>query len=248
MSTIARGEEFNTFTVIGRCERTGAIGVCLASSPLTVASRCPYFRGDLAAVSSQCFTNPLLGPLMLTLLEQGYTAQQTIAALRIKDAHFEWRQIGIVTLSGDIAVHSGQHGKPYTGHVVGPDFITMGNNLVGRNVVEDMAASFAANASELLEERLMRSLEAGSKAGGEPKGQLSAGIMVGDATQRRPRTDLRIEMANPRPEDGGDAVRDLRRVLDAFKPMIRYYQVWHDTPTMENWRDWKAAEPVAAQP
>jgi uncharacterized Ntn-hydrolase superfamily protein len=246
MSSIALGQEFNTFTVIGRCERTGAIGVCLASSPLTVASRCPYFRGDIAAVSSQCFTNPLLGPLMLDLLEQGYTAKQTIEALRIRDDHFEWRQIGIVTLAGDVAVHSGQHGKPYTGHVVGENFITMGNNLVGRNVVEDMAAAFQANAGELLEERLMRTLEAGSKAGGEPKGQLSAGIMVGDGTQRRPRTDLRVEMANPTPEQGGDAVRDLRRIVDAFKPMIRYYQIWHDRPMMENWRDWQPADPVSA--
>ena len=72
-----------------------------------------HFRGDIAAVSSQCFTNPLLGPLMLNLLEQGFTPQQTIEVLRIKDEHFEYRQIGIVTPSGEIAVHSGQHGKPY---------------------------------------------------------------------------------------------------------------------------------------
>ena len=99
MSPPRSEQEFNTFTVIGRCEKTGAIGVCLASSPLTVASRCPYFEGDLAAVSTQCFTNPTLGPLMLTLLRNGYTAQQTIDALRVKDDHFEYRQIGIVTVS-----------------------------------------------------------------------------------------------------------------------------------------------------
>ena len=122
----------------------------------------------------------------------------------------------------------------------------MGNNLVGRNVVEAMASAFKAGAGELLEERLMQTLEAGSKAGGEPSGQLSAGIMVGDASQRRPRTDLRIEMANPTPEKGGDAVRDLRRVVDAFRPMIRYYQIWHTKPSMENWRDWNERESAKA--
>jgi uncharacterized Ntn-hydrolase superfamily protein len=243
----ASDQEFNTFTVIGRCEKTGAIGVCLASSPLTVASRCPYFEGDLAAVSTQCFTNPTLGPIMLGLLRAGYTPKQTIEALRVKDEHFEWRQIGIVTLAGETAVHSGENGKPFTGHVTGDGYICMGNNLVGPHVIEAMAKAFTANAGELLEERLMRALEAGSKAGGEPKGQLSAGIMVGDASQRRPRTDLRVEMANPTPKEGGDAVRDLRRVVDAFKPMIRYYQVWHTDPTMQYWRDWNADENIAAR-
>ena len=84
----------------------------------------------------------------------------------------------------------------------------------------------------------MRTIEAGSAAGGEPKGQMSAGIMVADDSQRRPRTDLRIEMSNPTPPEGGNAVRDLRRVLDAFKPLIDYYQIWHTNPRMENWRDW----------
>ena len=70
--------------------------------------------------------------------------------------------------------------------------------------------------------------------------------MVGDASQRRPRTDLRIEMANPTPEKGGDAVRDLRRVVDAFRPMIRYYQIWHTKPSMENWRDWNERESAKA--
>ena len=144
----------------------------------------------------------------------------------------------IVTRSGDVAVHSGQNGKPYTGHIVGDGFLCMGNNLVGQNVVEDMAKAFRANAGELLEERLMRSIEAGSAAGGEPKGQMSAGIMVADDSQLRPRTDLRIEMSDPTPPEGGNAVHDLRRVVDAFIPMIGYYQVWHTNPKMENWRDW----------
>ena len=84
----------------------------------------------------------------------------------------------------------------------------------------------------------MRSIEAGSAAGGEPKGQMSAGIMVADDSQQRPRTDLRIEMSNPPPTEGGNAVRDLRRVVDAFTPLIGYYQIWHTNPKMENWRDW----------
>ncbi len=230
--------QFNTFAVLGRCARTGALGVTLASSPLTVASRCPYIVGGLAAVSTQSFTNPLLGPMIFDLLREGKSPAQVIEVLRAHDKWFEFRQIGIVTQAGEVAVHSGVRGKVWTGHVVGDGFVCMGNHLAGPQVVADMAKAFEANAGELLEERLMRSLEAGSDAGGEPAGQLSAGMLVAEPDQRA-RTDLRIEMANPIPEDGGNAVRDLRRVVDAFKPMIRYYQIWHDNPEMEGWREWR---------
>ncbi|MCC7047038.1 MAG: DUF1028 domain-containing protein [Alphaproteobacteria bacterium] len=241
MQELERGVEFNTFTTIGRCERTGALGVVLASSPLTVASRCPFIKGGLAAISTQSFTNPHLAPIIFDLLGHGYSPAAVIDALRVHDRHFDYRQVGIVTQDGRVAVHSGKSGKDWTGHIVGDGFLAMGNTLVGPQVVDAMAKAFKANGGELLEERLMRAIEAGGDAGGEAKGQLSAGILVAEPGQR-PRTDLRVEMANPTPERGGNAIRDLRRIVDAFKPMIRYYQVWPNDPTMENWRDWNARE------
>ena len=240
MQSSLKGQEFNTFTVIGRCEKTNALGVCLASSPLTVASRCPFIKGGLAAISTQSFTNPYLAPIIFDLLKNEYTPQQVIEALRAKDEWFDYRQVGIVTQAGEVGVHSGNSGQPWTGHVIGNGFLCMGNTLVGPKVVDDMARAWQANAGELIEERLMRAIEAGGDAGGEAKGQLSAGILVAEPNQR-PRTDLRVEMANPIPEDGGNAIKDLRRIVDAFKPMIGYYQVWHTNPKMENWRDWRDA-------
>src|SRR5689334_14202504 len=154
--------EFNTFSVVARCEKTGAVGVCLASSPLTVASRCPHVRGDLAAVSTQSFTNPHLAPIIFDLLRNGYAPSEVIEALRVKDKWFEYRQIGIVNLAGQVAVHSGKSGKDWTGHIVGDGFVCMGNTLVGPQVVDNMAKAFSRGAGELLEERLMRTIEAGS--------------------------------------------------------------------------------------
>lgn len=235
-----KGEEFSTFTIVARCEETHALGVCLASSPLTVASRCPFIEGGLAVLSTQSFTNPHLAPVALALLRHGYSPQQTLDALRLKDEWFEYRQVGIVAQNGEVAVHSGGNGNHWTGHVVGEGFVCMGNTLVGPEVIDAMAATFVATKGELLEERLLKALEAGSDKGGEPKGQMSGGLMVAEPG-RRPRTDLRIEMSNPTPEDGGNAVHDLRRVFDAFRPMIEFYQLWPANPKMENWRDWRDA-------
>ena len=38
-------------------------------------------------------------------------------------------------------------------------------------------------------------------------------------------------MANPLPAEGGDAVRDLRRVFDAYQPLVPYYaDYWLEHP------------------
>jgi uncharacterized Ntn-hydrolase superfamily protein len=77
----------------------------------------------------------------------------------------------------------------------------------------------------------MLAIEAGFAAGGEPIGQKSAGLLVSAPEYDRPLVDLRIDMASPLPSEGGDAVRDLRRVFDAYKPLIPYYaDYWLDHP------------------
>ncbi len=53
--------------------------------------------------------------------------------------------------------------------------------------------------------------------------------MVSSPENDRPLVDLRIDMAAPLPSEGGDAVRDLRRVCDAYKPLMPYYAEYGST-------------------
>ena len=238
MITGGQGIPFNTFTIVARCESTGALGICLASSPLTVASRCPFVRAGVGAVSTQANTNPKLGPAALDLLEAGHGPAEAIAALRAEDRWIDHRQIGIVDAAGRSAAFTGSETTLWAGHETGPGFVAMGNNLVGAGVVAAIAESYRASAAEpVFEERLMAAVEAGRDAGGQEIGHLSGGLIVCGADPH-PRTDLRIEMANPTPDEGGDAVDDLRRVVDAFKPLIPYYQEWPADPAMDDWRTW----------
>ena len=238
--TSGPGIPFNTFTIVARCESTGALGVCLASSPLTVAARCPFVRAGVGAVSAQANTNPKLGPAALDLLEAGLSPAEAIAALRAEDRWIDHRQIGIVDAAGWSAAFTGPETTTWAGHETGPGFVAMGNNLVGAGVVAAIAESYRASAAEpVFEERLMAAVEAGRDGGGQEIGHLSGGLIVCGA-EPHPRADLRIEMANPTPDEGGDAVDDLRRVLDAFKPLIPYYQEWPGNPAMDDWQTWRA--------
>ena len=224
-----------TFTVVARDPDTKALGICLATSPLGVASRCPHVRRGVAAISSQCHSNWRLGLIGLDLAERGLTPDQVMAALHSYDPHFDdYRQVGIVSADGTAAAYSPAKGKAYTGHKVGAGFLAMGNGLAGPQVIEAIYHAFAANTGEPLPERLLRAVEAGYAAGGEPVGQKSAGLIVTSPDYDRPLVDLRIDMANPVPADGGDAVKDLRRVFDAYKALIPYYaDFWLDNPDVQ---------------
>ena len=100
-----------------------------------------------------------------------------------------------------------------------------------------MAEAFQASADEVLEERLMRALEAGKAAGGEKGGQLSSGLTAyGRDTYAR--TELRVDMYDRPTGPGDDAVSELRRIFNVYKPMIPYYEERPTNPLIAGWRDW----------
>ncbi len=229
-----------TFTIVARCPETLDLGICLATSPLGVASRCPHILPGVAAISSQCHSNWRLGHIGLDLAKNGLSPDEIMAALRSYDRYFDYRQVGIVTADGRVAVHSPVHGAAYTGHKVGEGFVAMGNGLKDRGVVEAIHEGYEANASQPFAERLVRAIEAGYAAGGELVGQLSAGLLVASSRFARPLLDIRIDMAKPTPAEGGDAVKDLRRTFDALGPLAEYYaDEWLDNPTLK-WKQWLA--------
>ena len=172
------GWELHTFTIIGRCPRTGMLGIALTSSPLCVAARCVFVRAHVGAVATQAYAHPGLGPLGLRLLEMDYAPAKVLAELRATDAWPEHRQIGIVDRHGNSAVYTGEKNLDWKGHVAERNFVAMGNYLTGGAVVDAMAEAFRGSEPEILEERLVRALEAGKAAGGEKGGQLSAGLAV----------------------------------------------------------------------
>lgn len=226
-----------TYTMIGRCERTGLTGVCLTSSPLSVAARCVFIRSGVGAVSTQAYAHPGLGPLALRLLELDYTPARVLEELRANDPFFEYRQVGILDRHGNPGVFTGTKNLEWMGHVTGRNYVAMGNYLVNDRVVPAMVQAFESSADETLEERLVGAVEAGKKAGGEKGGHLSAGLTVyGRDTYAR--TDLRVDMYDRPTGPGDDAVSELRRIFDTYKPLIPYYEVRATNPLVPSWRQW----------
>lgn len=221
----------DTFTIVGRCERTGMVGVALATSEIAVASRCPFAKARVGAVSTQAYTDPRLGELAIKLLDMGFTAPKVLQELISSDPYIERRQIGIVDKNGNTAVHTGKQNLAWAGHIAKKNFVAMGNYLVGEGVVKAMAEAFEKSIAENLEERLVRAIEAGRDAGGQISlGQHSAGIIVYD-WEVFPRVNLRVDWHD-------EPIGELRRLLEMYKPLIPYYAQRPSDPTIGDAQEW----------
>lgn len=221
---LARGITFNTFSVTGRCKETGALGVGITTRQVAVSSRCPFVKANVGAVATQASTDPRLGHLAINLLQNGYSAYKTLEEVSSSDPYIEHRQLGIVDRDGNSAARTGNQNRDWAGHITGDNFVTMGNVLLGSHVVEAMAEAFEQSMGELLEERLLRSIEAGRDAGGQHGGQISAGIVVYDR-EVFPRTDLRVDLHQ-------EPVGELRKVYTAYLPMMDYFTLRAVNPTI----------------
>ena len=224
-----------TYTLVARCRRSGAFGIGIATYSLAVGAKCPAIATGIGALTTQAFVNPTLKALGLRLMGQGHPAAQVLELLRGADPDFEYRQVALIDRRGDAVCHTGTKTRPWSGHRIGDGFVALGNVLKGEAVVAAMADTYRASGEHDLAERIIRALEAGRTAGGQhgldgPLPERSASLLVHDGEEHA-LLDLRVD-SHP------DAVVEMRRVLDEFKPYIPFYR--------ERWREPAKATPQDA--
>lgn len=181
-----------TFSLIGRCARSGQIGCAVSTSNIAVGTRVPFARARVGAMLTQHRTDPRLGPRGLDLLASGCSAEETLAALIGSTPHIAWRQLAVMDASGRTAAHAGAHVKPHLGASHGRDCVAIGNILANDRVLPAMAERFAAAPASPLAARLIGALAAGLEAGGEHGPVRSAAVLV-VAEQSFPLVDLRVD-------------------------------------------------------
>jgi len=206
--------EHHTFSIAGRCVRTGAFGVAVSTARPAVGAAVPWVGPD-GAIATQATTNTILGREGLRRLAEGAPIAQALAALLRDDPLSGRRQIHGVDRTGGWA-HTGAECKPWCGHRVETGFTVAGNFLTGPDVLGAMATAFASDERAELGERLLRALEAGQAAGGDHRGRQSAALLVW-SPEVRPHHNLRVD-------DHADPVTELRRIfglMDGFLQTLR---------------------------
>lgn len=205
-----------TFSIVGRCERTGMVGVAIATSSIAVGARCPWARARVGAVATQNITLPSIGPMVLDRVERGANAQAALDAVMGGPVAAAYRQVTVIDHRGRGAHVTGA--KTLGRHAVatGRGCIGAGNLLRTTAVAGAMVEAFQAHHERHLATRLMSALEGGLAAGGEEGPVHSAALLVADE-QPWPLVDLRVDW------DERDPIAVLRALWTDYEPQMQDY-------------------------
>ena len=203
-----------TFSLIGRCAKTGQFGMVISSSSPAVAARCAHVRAEVGAVASQNITDPALGPLLLDQLAAGKPAALALAEVTTGRAYIDYRQLLVIDATGGTAIHSGRQVLGVWGQAQGTDCAAGGNLLANDSIPAAMVAAFET-ATGHLGDRLMAALLAGLSAGGEAGPVHSAGLKIADKLDW-PLADLRIDWSET-------PIEDLATAWAVYRPQMAAY-------------------------
>lgn len=206
-----------TFSIAGRCARTGMLGAVVTTSAISVGSRCAWAEAGIGAVLTQHRTDPRLGPTVLEHLKRGTAPDAIVEQLERADPDLKWRQLAIITADGKAAFFNGAKIISIAKGRIGRDCVAAGNILRSTTVVDAMIESFEANQDQPLAERLMRAIEAGDAAGGELKQLKSAALLVVHR-ESFPFVDLRVDLDR-------QPLVELRFLWELYQPAADSYVV-----------------------
>ncbi len=208
-----------TFSLVGRCGRTGAVGAVIASASMAVAARCAAARAGAGAVCSQSTTDPRLREALLEAMAGGLAAPAAVAAVTGRAAgitgDIAYRQLAAVDAAGGSAGYTGGLALGEAADVRAAGAAAAGNLLADRGVPAAMLAVFTERAGDSLGDRLIAALRAGLAAGGEVSPVRSAGLLIAESVPW-PVTDLRVDWHE-------DPVGELDRLWQLWQPQAESY-------------------------
>lgn len=209
----------HTFSIVARDPLTGEMGVAVQSHWFSVGSIVAWGEAGVGVVATQSFVNPSFGQRGLELLKTGKTAQEVVDELIASDEGRDVRQLAIVDSKGNSAGYTGAKCISEAGHIVGENYSVQANMMLNNSVWGEMSKAFEKTKGPLAE-RLIASLEAAQKEGGDIRGKQSACLLVvkGEATGNLWEDrliDLRVE-DNPEPID---EIKRLLKVYRAYEHM-----------------------------
>jgi len=204
-----------TFSLAGRCERTGAVGAVIASASMAVAARCAAVRVGVGAVCSQSTSDPRLREALLEAMAGGLVASDALAAVVGHTPDIAYRQLAVVDAAGGSASYSGELALGEAADVCAAGAAAAGNLLADPGVPAAMLAAFGDRAGQGLGERLIAALQAGLAAGGEISPVRSAGMVIAESAPW-PVTDLRVDWHD-------DPVGQLAGLWQLWQPQVETY-------------------------
>jgi uncharacterized Ntn-hydrolase superfamily protein len=215
-----------TWSIIARDEKTGRIGIAVATRAFAVGARVPHIRTGVGAICSQALTNPFFGPRGLALLSAGASAEDAVRMLMLSDEGRDHRQVHVMDREGRFAAATGAACIEWCGHLARDGLSIAGNMLAGPQVIAATADTFEASTDKPFAQRLVAAMMAGEAAGGDKRGKQSAALLIHDGEDDA-MLDLRVD-------DHTDPLAELARLEEVSRERAihaRRFGPTRDDPT-----------------
>jgi uncharacterized Ntn-hydrolase superfamily protein len=111
-----------TYSIVAHDPETGAVGVAVQSHWFNVGAVVTWARAGIGAVATQSIAEPAYGVRLLDRLESGVSPQAALDEVIAADEQSAYRQVAVVSVNGDVAVHTGEACIAYAGHQAGRGF------------------------------------------------------------------------------------------------------------------------------
>ncbi len=167
-----------TFSILAISHDLKQAGVAVASGSAYVGDRVPHAKPGVGVIATQAYTNVAYGTEGLELMSKGYSPEETLEALLMKDAEKNLRQVAIMDFEKRKAVFTGADVPRESAEVIGENYIVIGNLLFSSKVVKAMADELERTPEKALALRLVSALNAGKESGGDKRGERSAALIV----------------------------------------------------------------------
>jgi uncharacterized Ntn-hydrolase superfamily protein len=201
----------HTFSIVARDPNTREMGVAVQSHWFSTGSVVTWAEPGVGAVATQSMVEVSYGPLGLLQMQQKKTASQALRDLLEKDANREVRQVAMVDVNGNIAVHTGKRCIAEAGHKTGRQFSVQANMMLKPTVWSAMAAAYET-ATGSLAERMLSALDAAQSEGGDVRGMQSAALLiVSGESNLEPWKGVLVDL---RVEDHPEPLVELRRLYN----------------------------------
>ena len=116
-----------TYSIIGRCARTGRLGLGITTFSLAVGGRCEGIAAGIGVCKTQAFPNRTNDPLGINLLAEGFMPARVMEMFAANDSEHDYRQIAVMDRDGRIAAHTGAGTRGWSGHQIDADCVAFGN-------------------------------------------------------------------------------------------------------------------------
>ncbi len=199
-----------TLTIIGIDKKKKEIGLAGTTKFISYGALAPLVDYDIGAFSTQALANPFSKRIVAKPKTQN--PRKILSKLKSGDVYIQRRQYLFMNKCGECEGFTGDQAISYANHLMGNNCICGGNMLANKEVLNKMIEIFEKTKGNLAK-RLMVSLGAGVKFGGDKrKGKKgSAAIVVskknhGFKGQGNDYINLRVDLSS-------DPMMDLKKLL-----------------------------------